>query len=782
MQITYTTLEDIFTQNCGYYIPNFQREYSWTKDPALKLIQDLEDSVRIKISDSNSHNFFLGSLILLRQTAATGVVIDNHRIANTVYTVIDGQQRITTLSILAAILQDSISEAMSELELLPENNDLKDRVYGELGIRENKLKNWQCFNVPNPQANPHEKPLIIRSLDAANLRAVDQWTLNGTPREYYQSDIAIFLQHRIENVLASDICSDLLPQRSQVRNVAEALLSYFRSPNLSFVFAQDNPKVARKALERLQTILDEEDYWALYESYIGELSRQGQKSLFRGIYLLLFCDVLMDRTLVVTLKPEDIALAYDMFQSINGTGVPLTTIEVIKPDLVQKFRNIYATNIQPKITAIENRLSSLASDPEKKALKTAEVLCDVARAYHGNTDLTKIFSAQRGFLKKVIEESEDRECLEFLDFIKNDLVYRSYFIRGSSGNVNQMRDQMRAHLVQLSVPFEDADLVTLIMLYLNASNHMYAHRVLSVFYSRLASIDPLNEDADQARTEFVRVAKSCAAFFTLWTGLGQQRHPDAVYKSLFTGVENITLKKEGGNQQASFVNRVFLDALDKISVTSLSRPFNKENWKSALIVNPIYNKKKAVSKFLLLLAHHDSQPEFGPDLAGRLRSGPNHCAPYLTTDGWLREPNQQIEHIAVQNPDQDPSLAHLIDQNIYEQDPLAIHRIGNLTFLSGRANPAIGKAPWPTKLFFYWSLTNRGANGAVSKEDLMNSLQIQSLPPSLPELAEGADFVNHLAPLVEYGLQHQTWTLEAIQKRGENLADRAFAILERWLT
>jgi hypothetical protein len=777
MQINYITLEDLFTQNCGFYIPNFQREYSWTKHPAMKMLEDIEDSVKIKLEEPKSHNFFLGTLILLKQEATIGVVTDSEFISNTIYTVIDGQQRLTTLSILAAILQDSITNALNDLSSIRGENDLKERVSNDLIRKSENLRGWQRFSATSPRASPAEKPLIIRSIDAASLRAIDQWTLNGNPAEFYQSDIAIFLQSRIEDVETKAICADRLTKNSKVREVGESFLNYFSNPNTKFLISQEDAGVLRKTLERLELLYGGQDYCALYETYVNELSSQDRRMLLRGIYFSLTCDVLMERTYVVTLKPDDSALAYDMFQSINGTGVPLTTIEVIKPDLVQKFIGAYAVQVQPKITAIENFLSSITNDPEKKNARTAELICDIARAYEGNTSITKIFSAQRGFLKRVIDESNNSECLEFLDLVKHDLAYRVYFTRNNSDV-----DQMRSHLIQLGLPFPDADLVVLVMLYLNAANHAYAHRVLSVFYSKLACLDPLSESAALARTDFVSATKSCAAFFTLWAGLGQARFPDAVYKSLFTDPENITFKDGRQNQTSAFLNRVFRRALNDVSINSLTKPFDLESWVTAFIVNPIYKSKKAVTRFSLLVAHHDTQPDLDLGKGGMLKDGPAGCSSYLSTDGWLRPSNRTIEHIAVQTPDLDPTLDHLVDRDIYELDQSAIHRIGNLTFLSPDENPAIGRASWPLKLFFYWSLSNRGVGGGhVTSDDLLRSLGINKIPPSLPQLAESSNFVNHLAPLVQYGIENRTWTLNAIQSRGKNLATRIYTTLTSWL-
>ena len=76
---------EIFTNN-RYIIPLYQRNYTWGKDQIEALIQDIYEAY-----NSKTDNYYIGSLVVLKRH-------------NGDYEVIDGQQRLTTLSLLTRIL------------------------------------------------------------------------------------------------------------------------------------------------------------------------------------------------------------------------------------------------------------------------------------------------------------------------------------------------------------------------------------------------------------------------------------------------------------------------------------------------------------------------------------------------------------------------------------------------------------------------------------------------------------------------------------------------------
>ena len=76
-----------------FEIPVFQREYNWTTENAIQLFKDVEET------QQEGRNSLLGLLVLIapQETPRCRQVVD-------------GQQRLTTISILLAILRSRISD------------------------------------------------------------------------------------------------------------------------------------------------------------------------------------------------------------------------------------------------------------------------------------------------------------------------------------------------------------------------------------------------------------------------------------------------------------------------------------------------------------------------------------------------------------------------------------------------------------------------------------------------------------------------------------------------
>ena len=77
-------------QNYEFVIPEYQRPYSWDKDQCAQLWKDLEAFL-----GGDENRYFLGSIVVCPPSQAEGVVPNEK-----VLSVIDGQQRLTTLLLL----------------------------------------------------------------------------------------------------------------------------------------------------------------------------------------------------------------------------------------------------------------------------------------------------------------------------------------------------------------------------------------------------------------------------------------------------------------------------------------------------------------------------------------------------------------------------------------------------------------------------------------------------------------------------------------------------------
>lgn len=85
-------IADIFNGSKVLEIPFFQRAYVWGKDQWERFLEDVEAAIQLETPH------FMGSVILKQQPTSTSSSVGDVR------TVIDGQQRLTTLSILVKVL------------------------------------------------------------------------------------------------------------------------------------------------------------------------------------------------------------------------------------------------------------------------------------------------------------------------------------------------------------------------------------------------------------------------------------------------------------------------------------------------------------------------------------------------------------------------------------------------------------------------------------------------------------------------------------------------------
>jgi hypothetical protein len=86
-------IRDIFEGSYQFEIPDYQRPYAWTTEQATELFDDLYSAMQDARVSGATSQYFLGSIVLIR----------NDREPKSY--VVDGQQRLSTLTILLAVLR-----------------------------------------------------------------------------------------------------------------------------------------------------------------------------------------------------------------------------------------------------------------------------------------------------------------------------------------------------------------------------------------------------------------------------------------------------------------------------------------------------------------------------------------------------------------------------------------------------------------------------------------------------------------------------------------------------
>lgn len=97
----------ILDSNTQYMVPIYQRFYSWNEINCERLWNDI-----VRMQKQNKVSHFVGAIVSIVESVIPGTVSK--------FQVIDGQQRLTTLTILLLALRDYISEHPSEAKTTPE--------------------------------------------------------------------------------------------------------------------------------------------------------------------------------------------------------------------------------------------------------------------------------------------------------------------------------------------------------------------------------------------------------------------------------------------------------------------------------------------------------------------------------------------------------------------------------------------------------------------------------------------------------------------------------------
>ena len=121
-------IADIFSDRFQFKIPDFQRPLSWKKDNFEKLFEDIYSAF-----NEGQEEYFLGSIILQQEKDSN------------VYFIIDGQQRLTAVALLLAVIRDNTKD-----------EELKKSIQKALFQEEDKFKNlpsvariklWEDLNI-----------------------------------------------------------------------------------------------------------------------------------------------------------------------------------------------------------------------------------------------------------------------------------------------------------------------------------------------------------------------------------------------------------------------------------------------------------------------------------------------------------------------------------------------------------------------------------------------------------------------------------------------------------
>ena len=153
----------IFSSDFEYHIPAYQRPYAWTTEETNTLFDDLYGFFT---SEPEDENYFLGSIVLIKE--------NTNRRAD----VIDGQQRLTTLTILFSVLADNLTDPKKKASCMKRLQEEGDELAGIASLPRVFLREWDqdFFNK------------YIQNVKIDDLFKIDPATLDTEAKRHIQEN------------------------------------------------------------------------------------------------------------------------------------------------------------------------------------------------------------------------------------------------------------------------------------------------------------------------------------------------------------------------------------------------------------------------------------------------------------------------------------------------------------------------------------------------------------------------------------------------------------------
>lgn len=735
----------------GLYIPLYQRDYSWDSDNIEQLLEDLTRGIqRIatgEVNDDNKEIRFLGTIITVVEPNRDHIYpVEIQAVPSRIEKLIDGQQRVSTIALMATLLTKRLTEIKNKVKT---NNPIYEQINEICNIWiDQKLATIFSFDLG--RGVPRLKPKIIRG-------AKDYWTRTDDVNNAYKSELSNYLGHfikaycdktaypcltkekygntlfyqngkRIESWLKKTVSSAHEEQNDDEFATAEEILEHFSQ---EFLWDFERPDLIE--------IVKEKDFSdKKNNSYI----------LCELVQTLSVCHYLLDRCCFTIIQPTDDDWAFDMFQSLNATGTPLTAIETFKPTVVNTVEDVPGhqfkdSDSDKSFKKVEDFLSE-ATTAQQKNKRTNDYLTSFFVAYDGRTMSTH-FSYQRKVLNNVYESLVTFEEKE--GFIKKMGNYAEFYQKWLKydGKDNSVFPNIGSS--------SDSDLASMLILFLKASNHKMAITMLgSMYYS------VIEHPSEKSMDAFINMVKIIAAYYFLWRSAYSNSGLDSSYRDFFKKHKDFSVDIVRAYLQ-SILKSKEIDTLDA--------------WKNKAKNYLKYDSTgKDIIRLALLIVAHDTIPDDANK--GLIKIGREGISKYITLDKWLSSDLKTIEHIAPQT-----NKNNMWDELLYDTHIETFQSLGNLTLLPQDLNSSAGNKGWREKLLYYKSVAEKDPDKIASIEQKALALGVTFNADTI-QLLKDCHFNQHLSS-ISYLSVDDSWNKELVDRRTDVMLDILWNRVSKWI-
>lgn len=735
----------------GLYVPPYQRQYSWSAQNIKRLFEDISHGLSLLLTNSDSVTF-LGTIIAIHdKNLLTVQPIVKKQTPSCVMSIIDGQQRLTTLLMVNMCLYDEIRTRFNKLA-------------GDESVEAKWLADECRSLMPNIQKTFEEDmnhgssryyPRMIRAYEDCWSRDIStaQYTsplanfINNFGHHIRSDSFQLFQYSTPDNVEDNSRFEFLINARKEIqKNIREI----FKSEGSEFEYPSNELVLDSKDL--VKTLFDE-----IPEDVAKKILAGESKNYLELFRLVLFAHFFIERVAITVVTATNEDYAFDMFESLNTTGEPLTAFETFKPKIIdtEGLAEYERSDSRAYCNKVEGYLESF-SKPNEKQDATSNLLVTFALTEHGEK-LSKRLGEQRRYFKKYEKLAKSEKKL-FLQQLADAASFLAESWNSDGGEAPQIEG--------IKTLSDDAKLC---LFFLKKIKHTITQPLIIRYFSNLKNAP--KDSSLEAGNSLMEVIKAITAFHILWRGSRQTTEGiDSIYRGLMSnGYPELgipPIKRFGQHQlpSAEDLKSAFRDILAKQGGIK-----DVNDWKSRLANTPSY-KNSQLAQLILLAASDDAVVD--SDVPGLIAKGRPGTMPMFTFDKFISDDVRTVEHIAPQNPISTDDW----DEKIYEF-PDTIDTIGNLTLLPAIENSYLGNSGWPKKRLIYQILS---AETPSSLDSLINQAHSQgiAISESSEKLLERSKYL----PLVRsIGEIKAGWTADLIAKRTERIGELAWSRVAPWL-
>ena len=674
----------------GYVIPEYQREYDWSKENIDRLYYDiLNGFCRLHASNDASAYTFLGTIILVRQRTS------EQEFSGVSLAVVDGQQRLTTLALVACSLCEVLHQQVGETDFSCLHQRTKDWLLNEAESRRMAL--FSCAagsqKVDAMETFPFAK--ITRDGDIRGKKRTSSEYRSPIGKllfafaDYFVQKLSSFTPPSLgESGAAEKMESNFLRIRDLVGGLNDR--EWYNDTECElFDINWIERSQCRSLFERLeQNTANTSD---INKALSDVKNNPPTHDLVRTLLLSSYLCNCVTLTRVTT---EDESSAFDIFDALNTTGAPLTALETLKPRIIkfegsnENSRGYKGSLSESTFEKIDQNLEKFRPNTTQRQSETKELLITFALYLNGKK-LSRDLAAQRLFLRQCFDEaasdkrSGEENVHRFLQALELVSTFRRfYWNREELKNIGPYHHENTLKTVQLLMRF---------VIDMKSST---ALPVLSRYWQ--SNLDPTSDQ------NFVEALQAVSAFIILRRGAtGGTAGIDHDFRSLMSnskGSNSYGLSTGVRHEHPLLSLEELKFALKKLLKKKL-KFLDKESWVNKASTNPLYQQSRDLVRFMVLAAAHQAVPS--ESIPGTWEKATNRRSldygNFLDYETWIDPRYSTVEHIA---PSGDTGQW---STDLYK-DEILRHSLGNLTLLPNEENSAIGASAWEKKKIWYLAL------------------------------------------------------------------------------